>query len=157
MIVKNIEGNAVEYVLDHDDALLLHVCNNKAVMGSGIALEIKNKIPSAYENYMIKSQSESDEMKRLGSISFSTDLSVCNMTSQDGFGEGIRHLHYGALVDCLTDLVFVINNSHKTISKIVIPYLIGSDRAGGDWETVFELIAHFVSKTKIDELIVVKK
>ncbi|WP_369671594.1 hypothetical protein, partial [Enterococcus faecium] len=91
----------------------------------------------------------------LGHISFSSELNVCNMTCQDSYGEGTRHLHYGYLIDCLQELSFFIKHTHKEIKRVVLPYKMGADRAGGDWETVIEIVQH-VFKNIVDEVVVVK-
>ena len=38
-------------MLEKDGRILLHVCNNKGVMGSGIAKEIRERIPEAFHAY----------------------------------------------------------------------------------------------------------
>lgn len=138
------DGNAVSALIDGEIDCLLHVCNNKGVMGSGIALEIKNRIPDAYQGY--KSAQVANDMKLdLGSVSFGwcgrknhdTGM-VCNMVAQDGYGKGIKHLSYGALSDCLRRFKVL------SVDTVGIPYKMGADRAGGDWEIVLELVEYFL-------------
>ena len=156
MEVTYINGDAVGYTLDHDDTVILHVCNNLAVMDDGISHQIKNKIPTAFENYFHKSMETDNPDERLGHISFSSELNVCNMTCQNGIGFGKRNIHYGYLVDCLNKLVWFLNNTHKTVKQVVIPKSMELYRAGGDWETVLELVSHALKNTKIDQLVVVQ-
>lgn len=132
-------GNAVSALIDGEIDVLLHVCNNKGVMGSGIALEIKNRIPNAYRAYITSDISMGDIS--LGYLPRGSQVVVANMVAQDGYGEGIRHLNYGALADCL-DRVSSI--SYKDDYKIGLPYKMGADRAGGDWEIVLELVEYFL-------------
>lgn len=135
------QGNAVSALIDGEIDVLIHVCNNKGVMGSGIALEIKNRVPDAYDAYM---QGKDDG---LGSISVgwyspSDDTingMVINMIAQDGYGRGIRHLNYGALARCLHKA----SQISKTLN-IGLPYKMGADRAGGDWEIVLEMVEFFL-------------
>lgn len=144
MTITYKQGNAVDALINGEINVLLHVCNNKGVMGSGIALEIKNKVPDAYQGY--KSAQISNNMAlELGSISFGwTALRnhdtgmVCNMVAQDGYGKGIKHLSYGALAECLFRV------SKLSIRTIGIPFKMGSDRAGGDWEIVLEMVEYFL-------------
>lgn len=128
--IKQIKGNAVDYVLAKDDRVLLHVCNNKGVMGSGIAKEIRERIPEAFHVYRNSSL-------ELGTVS--SCGKVINMVAQDGYGEGIRHLNYGALARCL-----LIASIRKSRVEFVVPYKMGADRAGGDWEIVKELLNFFI-------------
>ena len=135
------KGNAVSALIDGEIDCLLHVCNNKGVMGSGIALEIKNRIPDAHQGY--KSAQVANNMRLdLGSISFgwaTNGGSVCNMVAQDGYGQRIKHLQYGALAECLSR--FHKGTNYKTVG---IPYKMGAERAGGDWNIVLELVEYFL-------------
>lgn len=130
------KGNAVSALIDGEVDVLLHVCNNKGVMGSDIALEIKHRIPDAYESYKyIYDKFGLD----LGSNTYgfieNMERWVVNMTAQSGYGKNRRFLNYGALSKCLT----IVANESKG-STIGLPYKLGADRAGGDWEIVLELI-----------------
>lgn len=130
------DGNAVDALLNGEIDVLLHVCNNKGVMGSGIALEIKNRIPDAYKAYK-NSQNE------LGSISYGwydVGRFVCNMVAQDGYGSNKRFLNYGALAECLSRMPKGIN-----VKTVGIPFKMGSDRAGGDWNIVLEMVEYFLA------------
>jgi O-acetyl-ADP-ribose deacetylase (regulator of RNase III) len=109
------------------ECFLLHVVNCQGVMGSGIALEIKNRIPRAYDKY-IKSG------PILGSLSVSEG--VINMAAQWRYGTDKRYLNYGALARCL-DLISLKMDVKTTI---IVPYKMGCDRAGGDWEVVLEML-----------------
>lgn len=135
-------GNAVSALIDGEIDVLLHVCNNKGVMGSGIALEIKNRIPDAYRWY--RYSYEHGECV-LGEYSIGCpdrgSKKVFNMVAQDGYGKGIRHLNYGALSECLRK---VAEHRAYTNNNIGIPYKLGADRAGGDWEIVLELVEYFL-------------
>lgn len=140
--MKLIENcNAIDYVLEEKDRTLLHVVNDKKVMGSGIALEIKNRIPSAYTNYL-------EEDNHFGCITFSDGCKVINLGAQKGYGRNKRHLNYGALSHCIgavwryANVRALASNEHFTGKpvEIVVPYLMGCDRAGGDWEVVLEVL-----------------
>ena len=134
MSIKFVKGNAVDALINGDIDLLIHVCNDQHKMGSGIALEIKNKIPDAFTAYINASHN-------LGTISFGwTETGfVCNMVAQKGYGKGIRHLNYAALAECLNKLPKVIK-----VQTIGLPYKMGADRAGGDWEIVLEMVSYFL-------------
>ena len=156
MITTTINGNAIDYALAHPDSILIHVCNNRGVMGAGIALQIKQRVPSAYDKYMNQFVDPLSPDDCLGKVSYSDDLSVCNLTCQDGYGRGKkRYINYGYLVDCVQDLAYFINNTHKEINTVAMPMNMGSALAGGDWETVIELVAHQLKRTKIKNLVIV--
>lgn len=136
-----ILGNAVTYTISNKDnnpkPILLHCCNNWGAMGSGIALEIRNRIPSAYKNYL-------QSVYVLGSISSDDDNLVVNLVAQDGFVSGKKSISYDALVECLEK-----TKNKFTGHQYVIPYKMGSDRAGGDWGIVYCLCCQVLGKENI--------
>jgi O-acetyl-ADP-ribose deacetylase (regulator of RNase III) len=142
MTIQYRRGNAVTALIECEVDVLLHVCNNKGVMGSGIALEIKNRIPDAYESYKYVHEKFGLE---LGSTSYgvledeNADVLVINMIAQDGYGSGKRFLNYGALAQCLHAV-----SLDMTVEKIGLPYKMGADRAGGDWTIVLEMIEFYL-------------
>lgn len=136
-----ITGNAIDYVLENPTKrILLHVCNAQGVMGSGIAREVKERIPSAYRRYI-------DSGYDLGGVSFSDGTSVANMVAQKNYGyDGKRYLDYGMLAKCLYQVHSLVNPYNK---EYVIPYNMGSDRAGGDWGIVLELCKGILDEDNI--------
>src|SRR5690606_37955884 len=64
---------------------------------------------------------------------------VVNLYAQRFYGEGQRHLNYGALAQ---GLHWLCRRFDKGLS-IGFPYKMGSDRAGGDWEIVLEMIEFY--------------
>lgn len=140
--MKVIKGNIIDAFLgdlkDNPNAILLHVTNAKGVMGSGVALEIKNRIPEAYKVYM---DEYDDGRLSLGGVSVASN--VCNLTAQDGFGRGVRHLNYGALGYCLAQVKLKLHIRELQTGQpfnVYVPHLMGCDRAGGDWGIVSEML-----------------
>lgn len=124
-------GNVLDALEKGDVDIVLHVCNNKGVMGSGIAKEIRQRYPAAYNTYI-------QNPLQLGNVTTTPDR-IVNMVAQDGYGKrNYRHLNYGALACCLNR----VNRSFPSQMKIGIPYGMGAVRAGGDWEVVKELIEY---------------
>lgn len=143
-MIKYIKTNAVDYVLEKDSHVLIHVCNNRGVMGSGIAKEIKEKIPEAYRDYRRGYTTYDWSLgSPLGIIS-SDHNSVINMTCQDGYygWQGdfskYRRIDYGKLVSCLLGVKDWLRGEAYT--TVVLPYKMGADRAGGDWQVIIELV-----------------
>ncbi len=135
-------GNVVSAVLTHEVDYMLHVTNSQRVMGSGVAKEVRDRIPEAYEAYMDKQEK--------GSIGYvSKGGYVYNMTAQQYYGyDKRRYLDYGALAECL----FEVREDLKKVTimrkvfKIGIPHYMGSALAGGDWDTVLELVMGILGK-----------
>ena len=125
-------------------AYMLHVVNCQGVMGSGIAKQVKERVPSAYEIYM-KAYTSGDLF--LGNVT--SDDGVVNLASQDSYGSSKRHLNYGALAKCLDKLEsHIVSHTHK----IIVPYNMGCDRAGGDWEVVLEMLDFFFDDVIVCDL-----
>jgi hypothetical protein len=125
---------------------MLHVCNDVGVMGSGIALEVKNRLPDAYRAY----RAGGLYPLQVGTISASEN--VINLVAQRGYGQGIRHLDYEALYKCLEKARGTLEYIDPGREwRVGIPYKMGSDRAGGNWGVVLAMVAAAFkdSKTQI--------
>lgn len=126
------QGNVVDALINGDVDYIAHCCNAQGVMGSGVAKEIKERVPEAYLAYRRSEMS-------LGDVS--CDGGVYNLIAQLNYGyDGKRYVNYGALAAC-----FVRMRMDLWVNDTIgIPYKMASDRAGGDWDVVLELIEHLV-------------
>ena len=67
-------------------------------------------------------------------------LYVVNLFGQNGYGRGERQTNYAALATALFS--FFRDCAQKNQSAIVrLPYGLGCGLAGGDWDTVLEIIS----------------
>ena len=135
------KGDLLEFFRNGEIDVICHVTNNQGVMGSGIALQIKEQFPEAYKNY--KSYEKLHGLK-LGTISMyclPNESAIMNFHAQDGYGSGKRFLNYEAFYQCLEELRSLFdwkgNLDWKTVG---FPKLIGCDRAGGNWKIVETMI-----------------
>ncbi len=145
--MKIVKGNVVDAVLNGDCHFMLHISNSQKTMGSGVAKEVRARIPSAYTNYMFKPKNEP-------AISCSDEYNCFNLTAQQYYGyDKKRYLKYDWLIHCLReleDLDFELQDRFETGNlRIAIPYLMGCDRAGGDWGTVCEILEAFLGHHEI--------
>jgi O-acetyl-ADP-ribose deacetylase (regulator of RNase III) len=136
------EGNLIDALFLKQCDAIAHCCNCKGVMGSGIALEIKNRIPSAYSAYK---EHESLHRLKLGTVSsivpayqpdfvYSAEHQVYNMHAQADYGYGKRQVNYEALYHCLGQVKSIMDDRQQKI--LGVPYNMACDRAGGDWRIV---------------------
>jgi hypothetical protein len=132
------QGNAVTALLNGEVDYLVHCVNCQRTMGSGIALEIKNRVPMAYAVYM-------DSPQVLGT--FCEGGNVINLFAQEYYGTygpfyaaTGRQLHYEALATGLSKVATELGQD-KTYA---FPYKFGSDRAGGDWKLVKKIVEDMV-------------
>jgi O-acetyl-ADP-ribose deacetylase (regulator of RNase III) len=110
--------------------LIIHGVNCLGIMGSGVALAIKNKWPSVYKCY--KQMPTGKQM--LGQthiISITNDLYIANCYTQLNFGNtNKKYADINAVEECLsTCFNFADINKLKLCSP-----KIASDRGGLDWE-----------------------
>jgi len=136
MKIISKKGCVVQALKNKEVDVILHVCNDRGVMGSGVALTVKTEIPEAYEAYRKSGH-------RLGTTTFAGR--VVNMVAQHNYGyDGLRYLNYGALAECLIDIqdILIDLESIEGIEKLKIgvPYKMGAHRAGGDWKIISEMI-----------------
>ena len=119
---------------------LIHVTNCQGSMGSGVAWEIRNRVPDAYIAYKAL---EEGRGLALGDTSYGGD--VFNLNGQQYYGtDGRRYLNYGALAQGLMEVADCWAREARPGVTLGLPYLMGCDRAGGDWAIVSEMIEHIL-------------
>lgn len=140
--INYVKGDVVKSLKDGDIDFLVHCCNAQGIMGSGVAKQIKQQYPEAFDAYL--------ENHELGAATIADG--VINVVGQEFYGkQGKRYVHYGALSHGLSKIkllaydvsgLFYKRTTHlsKGKARIGIPFKFASDRAGGDWEVVSELI-----------------
>lgn len=127
---------------------IVHGCNIHCTFGSGIALTIKNKFPSAY---IADCETEKDDIDKLGTFSYAEVLPkyyVFNLYQQTLYGKFDRNLDYDAFYNSL----YSAKNKMEQLklTKIAMPYNIGCDRAKGDWRIVSKMIDVIFENSNID-------
>jgi hypothetical protein len=130
-MIKTVEGNAIDYVLENPNKrFLLHCVNAQGKFASGIAGEIRKRIPSAYESYM--------KDHHLGSVTYSNKCMVVNMCAQELYGrDGKQYVDYDVLGSCLSQIE---EDWHSCNFEFVFPYKVCCGLAGGDWDEVQNII-----------------
>ena len=125
------------------EGVILHCVNCQGVMGSGVALAIRNKWPEVYQRYKLMSDSFSSSAM-LGTyqdVRVGSGLFVVNCFGQMDYGRDKRkYVSYDALDKCLSRLSEAVG-SRILPSPIHFP-LIGCGLAGGHWPIVREIIEH---------------
>lgn len=155
MKYEEIEGDLISLALFGKFDVICHGANCQNVMGAGIAVQMKETFGCdkfEKENFMYKG-----DIDKLGTIDYSyfkvseglckkvtgihnPNLIVINAYTQ--FMYGVNHedgvskpLDYEALTLCLRKINHIFKGKH-----IGLPYVIGCGLAGGDIDTVIELI-----------------
>lgn len=141
MTIEIVSGDVLD-ALDRDEIDVVgHIVNCQAVMGSGIARSIRDRYPKVYEAYLESFKEAAEEgIDNLGMLGHVEVVGgVANLYAQFNYGRDKRHLNYGALGKCLQSLS-KFAGGHLTYG---FPYKMGSDRAGGDFSIVLEMIEFY--------------
>lgn len=142
-MIKIVTGD----LLEAKERFIVHQVNCRGKMGSGVALQIRNKWPQVYESYIsVWRNVYADRL--LGEVQFvpvADETTVCNLFGQLTFGyDGKRYTNYEALYKGLEKI--------KVVSKgqsIAIPYKMGSDRGGASWTIVMSMIEEIFADQNI--------
>lgn len=132
-----------------ESGFLCHQVNCRKAMGAGLALQIKNKWPVVFEQYM-KFEPKLGDID-IVSVVFGK-LWVVNVYGQDRPGTLSRKTNYGAFGHALYELRRTLPSSWITIGSIYFPWGIGCGRGGGDWAVVSEIIEFYFPEAIICKL-----
>lgn len=137
--VTVVKGNALQLATSGH---VVHGCNSMGVMGSGIALGVKQTYPLAYEGYHTTFL-KNDNFLQLGSnipVRVSPDLYIHNAITQSLYGrDGKRYVSYDAIADSLTEVNQFIMECDEVEKTLSFPK-IGCGLGGGNWDIVLPII-----------------
>lgn len=156
MTLTKVKGDLLDLLVRGEVDFIGHCCNCQGVMGSGIALSIKEDFPDAYAAY--RRYEESNGGLILGTIS--SDMGVYNLHAQNLYGvkgDTSRFVNYEALYLCLLQMKDEIDAtllSSIVSPKVGFPYKMAADRAGGDWDIVEAMIKSVFKNTDFSIVIV---
>ena len=145
VVIKALEKNLFE----SDAPVFCHQVNCLGVWGSGIAKSMREIFPDVYEQYReICVKNKYSNLLGNTAIIQSGNRYIANMFAQERFGyDGIRYTSYDAFYNCLVRIKKFCEEN--TINKIALPYKIGSDRGGADWNVIYSMIESVFAKTNI--------
>ncbi len=131
--------------------LVIHCCNNRGQMGSGVALAIAKKWRGARDRYIqwyteIQTDVKKAVMLPLGMVQFVTvesHIVVGNMIGQNGTisKENPTPIDYAAIRSCLGKVRQYVG---LTKASVHAPKF-GAGLAGGNWETIEKIIQEELS------------
>lgn len=144
-------------LLDAREDIIAHQVNCMGSMGSGVALQIKEKWPQVYKWYKKRCDIMKDmhmEEKLLGDCHWCQVEGkwIVNMFGQYEFAsrgkKGKRYTDYDALRNCLE---YVRKHAMDYHESLAMPYGIGCGRGGGDWEgVVYPMICDIFEGTGVN-------
>ena len=141
MAISFIAGDLFK---DQSANYLMHGCNCKGAMGSGIAVQFKKEYPKMYQKY--RELCSAGQFKPGGVLAwYSKDKpSVLNLATQDFPGANAK-LEY--VEECFNKIVH--NQDKLKITHLAMPR-IGAGIGGLDWDDVKDLIVKYFSNVSFD-------
>ncbi len=145
-MVKELNGN----ILNSGADIICHQVNCQGAMGAGLAKQIRQRWPKAYEDY-IKFCGLSSPYDKLGKVKL----------TEAARGKYIAHifaqLNYGRKRLCYTNydalhhgFEYLARLQHEKGLRVALPYGIGCGLAGGDWGIVRSDIENIFGGTYAD-------
>jgi len=136
--MKVVKGNLITLAKQGEFDVIIHGCNCFNTMGAGIAKQIKNEFPEAYE---VDQKTKKGDVAKMGSFTHAsiilddtTELAVVNAYTQFDFGGGQVNASYESIRE-----VFKFISSYFTNKRIGYPK-IGAGLAHGDWNIISKII-----------------
>ena len=148
-MVHVIDGN----LLESDCTVIGHQCNCQGVMGSGIALQVKQQLPGAYRAFAADRRRPEE---KLGSLSVGFEeigrfSAVFNLYGQLYYGRDpkVVYTRYPALKLAINQMLSETMKLGASM-KVGLPFNIGCGLANGDWPTVLAILEGLSTKHGID-------
>lgn len=138
------KGDVVEAYLKGEVDYLAHQCNCFNTMGSGIARQIKEKIPGAAKVDQITRRGD---RYKLGT--YSKFEGVYNLYGQYYYGREQCHTDYRSLARAFGSMLHDISLEMMSVAYIGIPKM-GSGLGGGNWEIIEELLQREIDQSILD-------
>ena len=181
--IKTIKGNLLDFPAycetDSDNYIginvIAHSCNCQNVMGAGIAKQIKDRYPQAFEadherwsneyneggnwSCQIGGYSKAEIKTKFSNLTHGRlgHVTIYNLYTQSGYSTKSRQVNYEyfwkALKAMQEDLLFI---QHETGNRQVLglPYGISCGLAGGNWKIIKAMIEDIFLDSLIETYIV---
>lgn len=146
MALKIIEGNLLDLAEQGEFDVIVHGCNCFCTMGSGIAAQIRERYPQAYEADL---QTVKGDARKLGTYTSAeaNGFTIVNAYTQYSYNKGdeiidrFEYGGFGAILEKLSQL-----EGHK---RFGFP-AIGMGLAGGDKDKIMIFLSAFADAVQAD-------
>lgn len=131
-MIKIVNGD----LLEAKENIIGHQVNCRAKMNSGAAKAIRNKYPIVFKHYVKECSNE--KLGECQLVFVESSKWVANLFAQKNYGyDGKQYTIVSALRSSLITLCEKAKEHNLTVA---LPYKIGSDRGGADWNEVYAMI-----------------
>ena len=140
--IQYVKGDALSF----GEGILINQVNAQGKYASGIAKQIKEKYPIAYDVYINKYREQGNCLFLGQSISTMIDDNrlVSHLVAQENYGYGgHQYTSYSAIEISLQNLIkrYNLGFFDDSLKPIIHSPLIGCGLGGGDWNIVSEIIS----------------
>ena len=151
MAIVNYTGD----VFQSGATIIAHQVNCKGVMGAGIAATIRKKYPNVFTGYKsVCKKAYPNQESLLGQVQVvpcggAVEKYIANCFGQNEFGSDkwVVYTDYDALEKCFRRLRhWALDHGY---THIAIPHGIGCGLAGGDWNTVLNMLGNVFQDNKV--------
>lgn len=146
-ISSSYQGDLLEYAQKGYFDAIAHCCNTQCIMGAGIAAQIKQQYPEAYEaDLKTKHLSSKEKLGHYSRVKTDDGFWIINLYGQEYLGqtpEGFPPLDYTALYRGLLRLNGSARKTKLPDGRrfiLGLPVYLGCGLAGGHWSAVKALI-----------------
>ena len=133
--MKIVKGNLLDLFDKGEFDAIVHGCNCFNTMGAGIALQIKNRYPEAWEADKTTIKGHKSKLGTF-TLAFCSKGIVINAYTQYRPGLNDLEENYGAIDDAMRKISLVFEGK-----RVGLP-LIGAGLASGDWNFIKDIIAN---------------
>lgn len=138
-------------LLNAPQKVIAHQVNCQGKMGSGVAKAIRDKYPKVYEDYLAVCKARPPKsLCGMTQIVVDSERVIVNLFGQEYYGyDGKRYTSYAYLTKALDYLFRTIlfntidSNEIRELPSdkaFAIPYKMGCDRGGADWNIVESIL-----------------
>ncbi len=144
-MIEYIKGD----VFTTDCDVIAHGCNAQGVMGRGVAKQLKQRYPDAFQVYRDYCLSNNRDASILGVVVWSVEkkIIIANCITQEFYGSPDRHdVDYDAVRKCMAHME--AKAKVQGFKTIAMPK-IGAGLGGGDWNTIAQIINIEIQDLKV--------
>lgn len=158
-MIEIINGDLLEAFDRNEVDVIGHCANMQNTFGTGIAKSIRERYPQAYKadtewwnNYQEDGYGHSYSFAKVFTFVEDPLLAdpqhIFNLYGQEFYGREKRQINYGRISQALYDMSEHIHRYNDSFN-VGFPYLMGCDRAGGDWSIVSEMIEYYFKNLEV--------
>ncbi len=133
--------------------VIVHQANCFHTMGAGIAKEIKQRYPEAYEADLLTKKGDSTKLGTFSQAHGKDLRTIVNLYGQYFYGRDKRYTNYEAVYNGLSKVNSTFSRLEHPFIVLAIPYKMGCNNAGGSWRVVSAMIYDIFEDSNLKVLI----